>query len=236
MYRQLYPLPIFCYFSAINSKMSPRKVTVAKKAKTPPKSPTRASAAKAALSKRNSPTKGGKGSPKKKLKTAPVAQVQAAAKKHPPAKQKEVPPESAEHSLTSVEIHTSGIPPETEDLTTMEGGGLAGRAASVAYSLLERTTTNNNSAMLQVIRNFVTKDFFPYVKFVTSNKKMAFYDANDHPDTYCSVITKGCHLPPNIEPANWWESVAKREVRKKIHQLRSDRITALKWDYFGTSS
>jgi hypothetical protein len=235
MYRQLYPLPIFCYFSAINSKMTPRKV-VTKKPKTPPKSPTRSAAAKAAAAKRDSPTKGGKGTPKKKLKTAPVAQVRAAAKKHPPAKQKEVPPESTEHSLTSVEIHPSGIPPEGEDLTTMEGGGLAGRAASVAYTLWEKTTTNNNSAMLQVIRNVVTKDFFPYVKFVTSNKKMAFYDADTHPNTYCSVITKGCHLPPNISPADWWESVAKREVRKKIHQLRSDRITALKWDYFGTSS
>jgi hypothetical protein len=105
--------------------MSPRKATVAKKPKTPPKSPTRSAAAKAALSKRNSPTKGGKGSPKKKLKTAPVAQVQAAAKKPPPAK-KQKAQDVAEHSLTSVEIHASGIPDESEDLTTMEGGGPGG--------------------------------------------------------------------------------------------------------------
>jgi hypothetical protein len=66
-------------------------------------------------------------------------------------------------------------------------------------------------------------------------KKLAYYDAKTNPKTYCAVITKGCHLPPGTDPVNWWESVAKREVRKQMHQLvRSDRLTALKWDYYGT--
>jgi hypothetical protein len=204
--------------------MTPRKNKAAKvaKPKTPPQSP--AAAAKAAVAKRSSPTKIGKGSPTKR---------RAPAKKTPPAKKKKEP-DIADHSISSVIYHDNESPDETEDLTTLEGGP-AGRAASLAYTQLDRTT-NTHTAMLQVIRNFVTMEFFPYVKFVTSNYKMAFYDANAHPDTYCSVITKGCHLPPNINPINWWESVAKKEVRKKIHQLRSDRITALKWDYFGTSS
>jgi hypothetical protein len=64
-------------------------------------------------------------------------------------------------------------------------------------------------------------------------KKLATYDAKTNPRTYCAVITKGCNLPATTDPVNWWESVAKREVRKTIHQLRSDRLTALKWDYFG---
>jgi hypothetical protein len=64
-------------------------------------------------------------------------------------------------------------------------------------------------------------------------KKLAYYDAKSNPKTYCAVITKGWHPPPSTDPVNWWEPVAKREVRKKIHQLRSDRLTALKWDYFG---
>jgi hypothetical protein len=65
-------------------------------------------------------------------------------------------------------------------------------------------------------------------------KKLAYYDAKTNPNTYCAVITKGCHLPPGTDLVNWWESVAKREVRKTIHQLRLDQLTALKWDYFGT--
>jgi hypothetical protein len=85
----------------------------------------------------------------------------------------------------------------------------------------------------RVMRDFVTHHFFKYVKFITSWKKLAYHDPATDPNDYCAVVIRGCHLPPGTDPVSWWETVAKHEVRKTITQLRSDRITALKWEYYG---
>jgi hypothetical protein len=87
----------------------------------------------------------------------------------------------------------------------------------------------------QVIRDFVTHHFFKYVKFITSWKRLAYRDPATDQNTYCAVVTKGCHLPPgtDTDTVSWWETVAKHEVRKKVTQLRLDQITALKWEYYG---
>jgi hypothetical protein len=123
MYRQLYPLPtIFCYSSAINSKMPPKKSKVGKPKATSPASPTR-TAVKAALAKRKTSPKGGKSSPPKKLKQAPVPWVQATPKTPSPDRKKKAQGGQA-HTVTSVDIRTAESPDDQEDLTaTMEGGG-----------------------------------------------------------------------------------------------------------------
>jgi hypothetical protein len=235
MYRQLYPLPIFCFSSAINSKMTKPK-RKGKPKTTPPPSPTRA-----ATAKRKTPPKGSNPTTKKAavaLKEAPVPAVPATSK--PPSPDTKSPARSSQmsgpvHPVTTVVVQTAGNPNDQEELTTtMEGGGATtDRSASVAYAHLDKKT-NNQSAVIAVIRNYVTQHFFQRVKFITSNRKLAYFDAEAHPNTYCTVITKGCNLPSTTNSFNWCESVAKREVRKKMHQLRSDRLTALKWDYFGT--
>jgi hypothetical protein len=84
-----------------------------------------------------------------------------------------------------------------------------------------------------VIRDSVTHHFFRYVKFITSWKKLAYRDPAIDPNTYCAVVTRGCHLPPGTDIVSWWETVAKYEVRKQVTQLRSDQITALKGEYYG---
>ena len=112
-----------------------------------------------------------------------------------------------------------------EDLTTE-------RSSSVVYRELVQSSKDQH-ALRQTVRSFVTESFFPHVKFITRVSKLAYYDAKTHPNTFCAHITKGCNLPPHINPATWWESIARKEVRSKVSQLRCDKLTALKWDYYG---
>jgi hypothetical protein len=95
-------------------------------------------------------------------------------------------------------------------------------------------TNNDASDLKQVVRDYVTQHFFKYVKFITSMKKLAYHDPATNPNMYCAVVTKGCHLRPGTDTVSWWETVAKHEVKKKVTQIRSDRITALKWEYYGS--
>jgi hypothetical protein len=95
--------------------------------------------------------------------------------------------------------------------------------------------TNDTLDTKRVIRDFVTHHFFKYVKFITSWKKLTYHDPATDPNNYCVVVIRGCHLPPGADKILWWETVAKYEVRKKVTQLRSDRITALKGGYYGKS-
>ena len=114
------------------------------------------------------------------------------------------------------------------------GGGASTllQPASAAYTnLLMRAS--DSSGLKQVVRDYVTQHFFKYVKFITSMKKLAYHDPATNPNTYCAVVTKRCHLPPGTDTVSWWETVAKHEVKKKVTQMRSDRITALKWEYYG---
>jgi hypothetical protein len=120
------------------------------------------------------------------------------------------------------------------DSTLGEGGDTATeQLASIAYTNL-MMRANDASDLKQVVRDYVTQHFFKYVKFITSWKKLAYHDPSTNPNTYCTVVTKGCHLPPGTDTVSWWETVAKHEGKKKVTQMRSDRITAfLKWEYYG---
>jgi hypothetical protein len=62
---------------------------------------------------------------------------------------------------------------------------------------------------------------------------MAFYPPGTNPTSYCAIITRGCNLPIGTDLVKWWETVAKRVVKKTINQLRSDKMTAFKKAYFG---
>jgi hypothetical protein len=106
------------------------------------------------------------------------------------------------------------------------------RSSGNTYRDLVNQTDDNNAIRVNV-RNFVTLDFFPHVKFITRKSKLAFFDAARNPNTYCAVVTKGCNLPAGIKPVVWWETIARQEVRRKITKLRSDKLTALKWVYIG---
>jgi hypothetical protein len=90
-----------------------------------------------------------------------------------------------------------------------------------------------NAQMMFTIRNYVTTHFFPKVKFITKKEKLAFYSTRSKPMSYCAIITRGCNLPQGTDVAQWWETVARRAVKKKVNQLRSDKMTALKKAYFG---
>jgi hypothetical protein len=116
---------------------------------------------------------------------------------------------------------------------TVEEGVPGDRSASLAFQSL-LATANSNLDLRMTIRNYVTQHFFKHVKFITRSQKLAYFDPSRYPNTYCAVVTKGCNLPPGTDAVQWWETLARREeVRRKVRQLRSDRISALKWAYYG---
>ena len=123
--------------------------------------------------------------------------------------------------LTSVAIRTHT---DVEEELTSVGGN--------TYQSLVKSTHNKESLRM-TIRSFVEREFFPNVKFINNMNKLAFYDMKANPKTYCAFITKGCGVPEGYDVAAWWESIAKPTVRRKIVQLRGDRICSLKWQYYG---
>ena len=63
---------------------------------------------------------------------------------------------------------------------------------------------------------------------------LAFYEPQEKPKSVCATIIRGCNIPfHGSELANWWESVAKKTITKKITTLRNDRIKLFKWEFFG---
>jgi hypothetical protein len=105
-------------------------------------------------------------------------------------------------------------------------------ATTAAFSEQENAAATHLQ-MTFTIRNFVTQDFFRKVKFITKKEKLAYYSPLTNPMSYCAIVTRGCHLPQGTDPVTWWETVARRVVNKKVNQLRSDKMTALKKQYFG---
>ena len=83
------------------------------------------------------------------------------------------------------------------------------------------------------LRSYVALNFFPMVTFIVNKEELAYYSQEDNPTSYCVRITKGCGIVSGVEAVKWWEDFAKREVMKKINQLRSNRLTTLKWVFIG---
>jgi hypothetical protein len=146
--------------------------------KTPPIPP------KGTAAKRKTPPKGGPNLAIKKaaveLKEAPIPVVPATSTtpspdtKSPPARSSQT--SGAAHPVISVVVPTTGTTDDenTQEELTMEGGIAATeRSASVAYTNLDRKT-NDQSAVIAVIRNYVTQHFFQHVKFINRMKKLAY--------------------------------------------------------------
>jgi hypothetical protein len=110
------------------------------------------------------------------------------------------------------------------------------QSAGTAYCDIMSKTDDTNAICINGVRNFVTLELFPHVKFITRKSKLDFFDhATCYPNTYCAVVTKGYILVPHgMKPIVWWETIARKEVKKKVSKLRSDKLTAsLKWVYIG---
>ena len=108
--------------------------------------------------------------------------------------------------------------------------------ASTAHRSFKGLLDNTqNEALRCTVRTYVGKHFFSRVKFITKPSKLFYYPIDTHPNSYCAIITRGCnlHVTCNMDPASWWELIAKKEVKRKISQLRSDKLTSLKWLYYG---
>ena len=71
------------------------------------------------------------------------------------------------------------------------------------------------------------------VKFITKPSKLEYADPQTNPDTFCAFIIKACNLPPEMDPKEWWNSFGKSKTREKLTKLRNDRITGLKWEFYG---
>lgn len=94
-------------------------------------------------------------------------------------------------------------------------------------------SVSDREHLAMTVKAYVARELFRHVKFITNPTKLAYYDRHQHPNTFCAVVTKGCGIPENADASNWWESIAKQAVRRKISQLRCDRLAGLKWAYYG---
>ena len=95
---------------------------------------------------------------------------------------------------------------------------------------------SSSEAMELTIKQFVCNDLFPKVKFIVNpNVTLAFHSLKDSKGhkTICGCVTKGCNLPPSVNSQDWWYSLARSTVSKKINTLRSDKTKAIKWKLFG---
>ena len=141
--------------------------------------------------------------------------------------------QTSKKSITNrsgIPVNTVAIPTNNshvrDDLTSIGG---------VTYRHLTKSTIDKESLRMSICA-YVEREFFPNVKFIISNKKMVYYDQATHPNTYCAVIPKGCAVPEGYDVDNWWETIATQTVRRKVPQLRADRLIALKWEYYGKYS
>jgi hypothetical protein len=149
---------------------------------------------------------------------------------------------AASRTTSTTASASTRMPPRTVHVPGLDGGGnhetgndeltKATAATTLAYGNRDSDSASNMQ-MAFTIRNYVTQYFFPSVKFITKKEKLALYPPGTNPTSYCAIITRGCNLPHGIDLAKWWETVAKRVVKREINQLRSDKITALKKAYFG---
>jgi hypothetical protein len=129
-------------------------------------------------------------------------------------------------------VHVPSTAGGVDQDTTIDDLTKATAATTAAYGDLNSASATNTQ-MTFTIRNYITQHFFPVVKFITMMDQLAFYLPGTNPESYCAVITRGCNLPQGTNLAQWWETVARRVVKRKINQLRSDKINALKKTYFG---
>jgi hypothetical protein len=198
------------------------------------------------------PAKGKKGgAPKSKAartstSTASPPTNPTANLKRAPQEQPEADDSSSSHSLNS-DVGQASTNPATSIADTLPvssihvpGTGTTGaddatdaaEASSAAFGGVG-SAYSKADLMVFTIRNYVTTDFFPSVKFITSKSKLAYYLRDTNPDSFCNRVTKGCNLPLDVDHANWWETVAKGVVKRKISQLRSDRINTIRKEYLG---
>jgi hypothetical protein len=123
------------------------------------------------------------------------------------------------------------------DMESAVGTGIEELSVAASENTLAFAGMASHAASLQTmkwtIHSFVTVNFFPNIKFITKKEKLAYYPERTYTSSYCSLITIGCNLPPGLDHANWWETVAKRVVKRKLSQLWSDKINALKKAYYG---
>jgi hypothetical protein len=165
------------------SKANPNKVKHAK-------TPTKASA-------RSAPSATG-------TKKAPPGSTPRQASTSPSSKQ------SSKVPVTLVQVRTS-TPSNDDDEhgdLTVEEGVRGDRSASIAFQSL-LVTANSKLDLRMTIRNYVSQHFFKHVKFITRGKKLAYFDPNQQPNTYCAVVTKGYNLPLGTNAVQWWETLAR---------------------------
>jgi hypothetical protein len=158
--------------------------------------------------------------------TATVASVAASETTNPTA--------SVGTGVPVSSVHLRGTDGGSEHETGTDDLTKATADTTAAYGDLNSSAASHEQMMF-TIRNYVTQHFFPNVKFITKKEKLAYYPPGTNTTSYCAIITRGCNLPPGVDYAQWWETVAKRTVKRKIAQLRSDKINALRKAYYGKS-
>ena len=129
-------------------------------------------------------------------------------------------------------VHLPGTDGGSEHETGNDDLMAAATATTATYSGLDSATVTVEQ-MKWTIRNYVTQYCFPNVKFIMKKERLAYYPPGTNSKSYCAMVTKGCCLPAGVDRCQWWEAVARRTVKRKIAQLRSNKINALKKAYYG---
>jgi hypothetical protein len=138
----------------------------------------------------------------------------------------------AEPVLQAGQIDSDNEPGVEEYNNTIEVNTTMVTPSGSTYRDLS-ASLNDRESLRITLRLYIARDFFPMVKLIVNKSKLAYASNEDEPNSYCARITHGCGIASGIKAVQWWEDFAKREVTKKINQLRSDRMTTLKWAFIG---
>lgn len=132
----------------------------------------------------------------------------------------------------SVDNDQNTSSPEEASQEAMEVSTATTKPSGSKYRHLYASLQDKDSLKI-TLRSYIARDFFPMVKFIVNKEKLAYFSREQSPNSYCARITQGCGISSGEAAVQWWEEFAKREVIKKINQLRSDRLTTLKWTFIG---
>ena len=84
-----------------------------------------------------------------------------------------------------------------------------------------------------VVITYVSRSLFHMVKFVTSKECQLAYSTTD-PTSICYNVLVGClNTAGDVDRSEWWNTKASGWVHATITGLRNNKMTALKWMFFG---
>ena len=135
-------------------------------------------------------------------------------------------PKSPPNSVTPLPVHSQSQP---EDSISGGFGSLLDLTPKPGEVWLKRNEMMNVSLERQTINSVCANDLFPRVKFINKGLDM---DYSENTRSICQFVMSRCNLSIEINHREWWER-NRKHVINTITALRSNKMNALKWAFFG---